>query len=198
MNEDRIVRPSQWYYALGVAVILAGLSLFAYALFHGIDHVTDGLTQIVVPGEKDLTLMPRLKYTIFLETESVVDGRIYSTTESISGLTCEVTSETSGDEIETRLPTMDTTYSLSGRSGRSVFEFVTGEGGDYRVACGYGEGSQGPQTVVAVGSGMGENIFSTVMKSTLSFFGGCILGGAIILRVLILRDRAKKKLGATS
>jgi len=197
MIDDRIVRPSLWYCSIGVAVILAGLGLFLYSLLHGIFHITDDLTQIVVPGEKDLTLMPHLNYTIFLEAESVVDGRIYSTKENLSGLTCAVTSQASGNKISTRRPTMSTTYSVGGREGRSVLEFVTEEAGLYHVVCNYEEGSQGPQVVLAVGSGMGERIVSTVTKSLASFYGGGILGGAIIVTVFTLRERAKRKFVAS-
>jgi len=194
MKDDRIVRPSWWYCSLGVAVVLAGLSLFLYTIIHGVAHITDDLTQIVVPGEKDLTLMPRRNYTIFLEQESVVDGRIYSTTESLSGLTCAVTSQTSGNKINTRRSTMNTTYSVGGREGKSVLEFVTEEAGVYRIACDYHEGSHGPQTVLVVGSGVTERIFSIVIKALASFFGGGILGAAIIAMVGILRARAKRHL----
>jgi hypothetical protein len=194
MKDDRIVRPSWWYCSLGVAAIFAGLSLFLYTILHGISHITDDLTQIVVPGEKDLTLMPKLNYTIFLEEQSVVDGRIYSTTESISGLTCVVASQTSGNKVNTRRSTMNTTYSVGGREGKSVLEFVTEEAGVYHIACDYEEGSHGPQAVLAVGSGMTERIFSIVTKGLASFFGGGILGGAIIATVGILRTRARKQL----
>lgn len=194
MNDDRIVRPSLWYCALGAAVILAGVGLFVHSLLHGIFHITDGLTQIVVPGEKDLTLMQKLSYTIFLETESVVDGRIYSTKESLSGLTCVVTSQTSGNKIDMRHPAVNATYSVNGREGRSVLEFATQEAGVYHIACDYQEGSQGPQAVLAVGSDVGERITLTILKSLLSMFGGCLLGGGIIATVFVLRERAKKQL----
>jgi hypothetical protein len=194
MNDDPNVRPSWWYCALGVAVMLVGLGLFLHTLLHGINHITDDVTQIVVPGEKNLTLMPKLSYTIFLEAESVVDGRIYSTTESVNGLTCVVTSKASGNKINTRRPTMNTTYSVGGRDGRSVLEFVTEEAGVYHIACDYEEGIHGPQAVLAVGSGVTGRILSTVIKSLVSFFGGGILGVAIIARVFILRQRSKKRL----
>jgi hypothetical protein len=73
-------------------VIFAGLSLFPYTLLHGIFHITDNLTQVVVPGEKDLTLQQKLKYTIFVEEQSVVDGKIYVTRENLNwtGLHCEL------------------------------------------------------------------------------------------------------------
>jgi len=194
MNNDRIVRPSAWYFAFAAAIVLAGFGLFLYALFHGIFHVADDLKQIVAPGEKDLTLMPNLSYTIFLETQSVVDGRIYSTSDRVSGLTCVVTSQQSGNRINTRSPSWNTTYSLGGRQGESVLEFVTQEAGVYHIACGYEGAGQGPQVVLAIGSGVGERIFSTVAKSMVSLFGGMFLGGAIILTVAVRRSRAKKRL----
>lgn len=194
MNDVRIIRPSWWYGAIGVAVILAGLGLFLYSILHGISHVTDGLSQIVVPGGKDFTLKPHLEYTIFLEANSVVDGRIYSTKESVSGLNCTVTSEASGHRISTHQPATTTAYSVGGREGRAVLEFVTEEAGVYHMACDYEQGSQGPEVVLAVGSGVGERIFSTVKNSLASFFGGSILGGAILLAVFTLRERAKKRL----
>jgi hypothetical protein len=193
MKDDRIVRPSWWYCSLGVAAMLAGLGMFIYTIVHGISHVTDDLTQIVVPGDRNLTLMPKLKYTIFLEEQSVVNGQIYSTTESLSGLTCAVTSQASGIKIQTRRSTMNTTYSVGGREGRSVLEFVTEEGGVYHIGCDYEEGSRGPQVVLALGSGVDERIFSIVVKALASFFGGGIFGGAIIATVASLRARAKKQ-----
>lgn len=197
MNPDRTAPPSWWYCSIGVAVILAGFGLFLYSLLHGISHITDDLTQVVVPGEKDLTLMPHLNYTIFLETESVVDGRIYSTKDSLSGLRCAVTSQASGNKISMRRPTMSTTYSVGGREGRSVLEFFTEEAGVYHIVCDYDEASQGPRVVLAVGSGVGERIVSTVTKGLASFFGGGILGGAIIVTVVVLRERAKRKFAAS-
>ena len=129
MNDHRMVRPSLWYCAFGIAVILVGLGLFVYFLARGTNQFTDNLTQIVVPGEKGIALKPNFEYTIFLETKSVVDGRSYST-ESLGGLACVVTSQTSGDRINTYSPKMNSTYELgSEHTGKSVLAFVTIEPG---------------------------------------------------------------------
>jgi len=181
MEDSPAVRPSQWYYLLGVVVIATGVSLFLYTLLHGIFHITDNLTQVVVPGEKDLTLQPKLRYTIFLEEQSVVDGRIYSTTENLSGLTCHVNSLASGTKIELHHTSISSTYNVNGRSGRSVLEFVTQDGGTYHVACRYEEGTLGPETVVAVGAGFGGKLFSMLFICLGEMFGGGALGAAIIL-----------------
>jgi hypothetical protein len=192
VSNNRSAGPSWWYCAIGAVVILAGLGLFVWTISTGISHVTDNLTQIVVPGERELTLMAKLRYTIFLEKESVVDGRIYST-ENVDGLSCFVTSGASGKSIETHQPMMNLTYSTEGRDGSSVLEFVTEESGVYSIACNYRAGIQGPQVVVAVGSGVSEHIFLIVMRSFAVFFGGLILGGSAVAIVAFLRWRASKQ-----
>jgi hypothetical protein len=194
VNDEGTVRLSWLFCAIGAAVMLGGLSLFVYTLFQGIFHLTDDLTQIVVPGGKDLALKPKINYTIFLETESVVDGRVYSNTEGVAGLTCVVTSQKSGNKMNIHNPNVNTTYSVNGRAGHSALEFGTEEAGLYHIACDYPESSQGPQAVLAVGVGVAGRIFSMIMKSLASFFGGVILGGGIIAIALVMRDRAKKRL----
>jgi len=198
MSDKQPIRPSVWYYVLSAVVILSGLGFFVYTLFHEISHLTDNLIQVVVPGEKALNLQPKLRYTIFLEEDSVVDGRIYSTKSNLAGLTCTVTSLATGKRIDTHRATMSTTYNVGGRSGRSVLEFVTVEAGVYQLACNYEEGTQGPEAVLAVGSGVAEGILGLVMRSLASFFGGWFLGGAIFLTVFIKRERAKKRMAQTA
>jgi len=176
------------YFILGGVLALAGLILFADSLVR-ILHSTDNLTQIVVPGEEDLPLMPNLTYTIFFETKSVVNGRVYSTTESANGLTCMVISRTSGNKIDTRSPAMNTTYSLSDREGRSMLEFVTDEAGVYNIDCEYKNGSEGTQMVIAVGSGVDQKLVSAIGRGLASFFGGVILGVGIIVKGYKLRKR---------
>jgi hypothetical protein len=194
MNDKQPIRPSGWFYVLGAAVILAGMSVFVYSLFQGVFHLTDNLTQVVVPGGKDLTLQPERKYTIFLEEQSVVDGRIYSTTTNLNGLTCQVSSQTSGKQIDTHRARSSTSYNLGGRSGRSVLEFLTEEGGTYHLACDYEGDRQGPKAVLAVGSGVTEAMLRTILTCFVSIFGGGILGAAILVTVFLLRERAKRKM----
>ena len=66
--------------------------VFAYTLLQGLTHVTDSLSQIVVPGSAALELKRGLTYTVFSEQQSVVNGKVFSTTESIEGLACSVRS----------------------------------------------------------------------------------------------------------
>jgi hypothetical protein len=192
MDQPTRLRPSGWHCLWGLPFLLLGMGLFVYALIYGITHATDSLTQVVVPGTTELTLH-RATYTVFLEEESVVNGKIYSTTQPVDGLACRVSSAQKGSAIAVRRPNMSTTYSVGGRSGHSVLEFPINQDGKYTFACDYGENAPGPEVVVAVGSGVGEAISRTVLGALAAFFGGGVAGLIPVVVVVIMRERQKRK-----
>jgi hypothetical protein len=151
-----------------VPVAGVGFALFAYFLWTGIQQTTHSLTQIVVPGEKDVAFAAPGLYTIFLEEQSVVDGRVYSASDGIGGLKCMAVSPNK-ENLLLRKPSTNITYDLSARSGRSVLQFDVTNSGTYTVGCNYASASE-PQIVIAVGTGLGTRIFSTVMRSLTAFF----------------------------
>ena len=177
MTETGEIKPSWWYASIGVVFVLAGAGLFVYFLFHGLSHLTDSLTQVVVPGHKELSLNKPATYTVFLEEQSVVDGRIYSTTEAVNGLNCSVTAQPGGQQIPLHHPRMSTTYNVSGRSGRSVLEFPVKVPGQYELSCNYPEDAKGPQTVVAVGAGIGEELLKTLLWCFVSILAASLPQG---------------------
>jgi hypothetical protein len=193
MNQTGQMRPSLWHCLWAAPFFAIGIGFFGYILFHGITHATDSLTQIVVPGGAQLSLQ-RGQYAVFLEEQSMVNGKIYSTTESIAGLECRITSVQSGSAVPIEKASMNTTYSVNGRSGHSVLEFPIQQSGRYAFACDYGQNSKGPEVVVAVGSGVGEAITATVLAGLAAFFGGNGMGLAVVLVVVIRRSRNKKQL----
>jgi hypothetical protein len=198
VNQMSKKQTSLWHCLWGLPFLLIGLSFFIYSLFHGVNHVTDSLTQVIVPGKAELVLRHGQDYTVFLEEQSVVNGRIYSTTQSVNGLECRVRSLQNETTIALRKSGMSTSYDLGVRSGHSVLEFSIQEDGKYEFSCDYGENSIGPTVVVAVGSGVGESIFSTIAEALVSFFGGIGAFAVVVLVVLIKRDREKKSFMASS
>jgi hypothetical protein len=187
------IRPSWWHCLWGLPFFLIGGGFFVYTLFHGIMHLTDSVTQIVVPGSKELNLQ-RGRYSVFLEEQSIVNGKIYSTAQSIDGLACRVSSVQNGAAVTIEKAGTSVSYSVNGRSGHSVLEFQIQQDGRYAFACVYGENSKGPEVVVAVGSGVGEAIFRAVMGSLGALFGGCGAGLIVVLVVVFKREREKKLL----
>jgi len=193
MNETNVIRPSWWYAVPGIFLIAVGAGLFAYAIYTGLTHLTESLTQVVVPGKAELELKTPGKYTVFLEEQSVVNGRIYSTTQSVNGLTCIVENQAGTQKPPLQRPSFSTNYSFNGRAGNSVLEFDISQTGKYEFSCGYPEDRKGPETVVAVGTGVSEKILQTVGRSLLAMFGGCGTGLVIILVVYSMRDKEKKR-----
>jgi len=193
MDQLTRIRPSLWHCLWGVLFFLIGGGVFAYTMFHGLMHVTDSLTQVVVPGRAELNLKPG-QYSVFLEEQSTVNGKIYSTTQSIDGLACRVSSMQTGTSIAIEKPSMNTTYSVNGRSGHSVLEFPIQQDGRYAFACDYGESSKGPEVVVAVGTGVGGAISRTVIGGLGAFFGGGGAGMIVVVVVVVRREREKKRL----
>jgi hypothetical protein len=81
-NHPAPIRPSWWYSLLAIPGLLVGIGLFAYFLWNGLKSVTASLTQVVVPGRVELNVMSLASYTIFLEQPSMVNGKIYSSSDS--------------------------------------------------------------------------------------------------------------------
>ena len=197
MKEKPAARPSAWYCFLAIPFFVAGISVFLYGLIHGISHVTDSLTQVVVPGESQLDLKQENLYTVFLERQSVMKGKICSTNESVSGLECNLVAVSGVQKIEMRPARISTTYDVGGRSGHSLFEFRVPKDGAYDFACGYRRASTGPEVVVAVGPGVGEAIMHTIFISLVGMFGGIATAGGVVLLVFLLRLRSKKEPSAS-
>ena len=191
MNNDQTMDASKWFYGVGIAVILAGVGFFVYFLLNGLLHLTDNLTQIVVPGEADLTLQSNLKYTVFLEEQSIADGKIVSVHRNLEGLTCRLREQSTGANLALRSSQSSQTYNINGRSGRSVLEFQSRAAGAYHLACAYEDGKQEPQTVLAVGAGFSQGLISLLARCFLSIFGGAILGASFIILADRIRQRAK-------
>ena len=198
MNDVAPIRPSWWYCLLGLPLCLAGFGGFGYILFHNIMHITDSLVQVVAPGHADLWLKQNTTYTVFLERQSLVNGKIYSVDESISGLMCVASSPTGDVHIPLSRPSFFTSYDVNGRSGRSILQFQTVQSGSYRFSCEYAEGSNGPEVVLAVGAGVGQAMLSTAIKSLSFLAGGMGLAGIVFVVVFFTREASKRRVSRVS
>lgn len=188
------IRPSAAYYVWAALFFAIGAAFGLYTLIDGLLHITDRLTQVVVPGSRDFTFQRNLAYTIFLEEESVVDGKPYLTQGSLAGLVCKVESLASGRVIEPDRARGSTTYNLRGRSGRAILSFSVPEDGGYRFVCGYPAEQPGPKAVLAVGHGVAGEIVRIVFGCLTWGGAGMLLSTALIVAVALARERSKKRL----
>ena len=194
MAEAPRIRPSAAWYALAAPVFALGVGLALHTLIHGLLHIPDRLTQVVVPGSREFSFQRTIGYTVFLEEESVVDGTIYRTQGAPAGLACKVESLASGRVITPGGARESATYNFQGRSGRAVQSFSVPEDGRYRFTCSYASEQPGPQAVLAIGHGVGQEIVRIVFGCLTWGGAGVLLSTAIIVAVALARERSQKRL----
>lgn len=190
MNEQD-VRPSAWWFALPVVVAATGLATFAFLLVNGLTGLTDGFTQVVVPGRAEVTLAEPGTYAVFYEYRSVVGNRVYSTQAQMPGLQCRLVSKATGVEIPLSPSSMSMTYELGGRCGAAVFECEITAPGVHEFSAGYPEGESGPDVVLVIGRGFVKKLLFTIFGGIGTFFGSFIAAGLITLLIFLKRRKAK-------
>ena len=198
MSEAVPIRPSTLYYWLAVPIFLGGIGLSIYEISHGLMHVADSLSRVVVPGQTTLNLERGKSYTVFYESHTTMDGKLYSTHQSVSGLECHVKSVNDGEEVVISPTSNPTQYKIGGRSGRSILEFSAPRDGQYDFSCAYASGVHGTNVVLAVGTGFGARMFQAILV----IFAGPLLGGllsmAVFFWIYIRRDNAKASAAAAA
>jgi hypothetical protein len=189
-----IKAPSRWHYVIGIAVLVVGFAVFGVFLFTRITSLAPDI-QVVVPGTHEIYLGDSGKYTVFYEYRSVVDDRIYSTGESLSGLGVTLKSKRDSREVAMSTPSGTTTYEIGGRAGVSVLKFEVEEQGTYILSADYVGGASGPDVVLAIGK---FNILGTILIALGIFFGTLSVGGFIILRTFLKRRKASRQMAGGS
>ncbi len=192
MNSDNI-QPGIWYYGLAVLVIIIGFAAFAASIYSGISDAESGLLQMLAPGRSDMFLFEPGEYIVFYENNSYFSGKFYSTGEQISGLEVRVREKSTGLDLATYPANTSFTYSLGGRSGRSIMAFSIERAGIYEVNASY-SGRDGPQAVLAIGKGMVEGLFSSILISLTALFGSIAIAAIITFVTYSRRKRALLKL----
>lgn len=190
---DQNIKPSRWYYALAAIVFIIGSALFGWFLFNNLSGLTDRLTQVIVPGTTVITLKEPGKYTVFYEYQSVVGNRVYSTGQDLSGLECALISRVTGSSVPLYSSSMNSTYSIGGRSGISVLDFTIAEAGTYEFSAWYPEGQEGPQIVLAIGHGFTGKLLKIILGSLAMLFVSIAIGVGIALVTFSKRRRAKEQ-----
>ncbi|MCX6680160.1 MAG: hypothetical protein NTX42_07340 [Methanothrix sp.] len=188
MNNSNNIQPGIGYYGLAVLIIVLGFAAFAGSIYSGITDAESGLLQMVAPGGANLFLKEPGEYVIFYENNSYLDGKFYSTGEQMSGLEILVKERSTGIDLATYPAKSSFTYSLGNRSGRSIMAFTTPRAGIYQVNASY-SGRAGPRIVLAIGKGMVEGIFSSIMISLAALFGSIVI--AAVITFVTYRRRKK-------
>ena len=173
------MRSKAGYWLAPIPLVL-GLAIAGWLVWNEIAALQNALTRLVVPGSTVLTLDAPGTYTIFHEADSVVDGKLYSA-PNIVGLSVKVTAEADGQQIAVVVPGFSSSYSINGRSGKSVLAFNIATPGRYRLSAQYASGRGEPQTVLAIGRGFFGQLFGTIAGALVATFAGFAGSLALVL-----------------
>ena len=179
-------------FVIAALVLVLGAIGSAAILYLGLSGLS--MQRVVAPGSAELALEEPGRYTIYHESRSVMDGRVYDVAD-VSGLTVELVSAETGESVPLDAPGANTTYELRGRSGRAVLTFEVDRPGAYRLSADYPAGG-GPETVLAVGRGLGTRIAMTVAGAIAVGIGSFLLAVAIVVVTFIRRRRAAQAIPA--
>lgn len=181
---------SRVWYAVAIAAVLGGFGGAGLLVWSVLSGIGDGMTRGVVPGSIMLDLADAGTYTIFHESEAVIDGRVYSS-DHIDGLRVAVSDEGGGSPVTVKAAGASTRYSLSGHTGVSVLAFDIARPGRYRLTARYDGGKTEPVAVLAVGQGFVGRLIGTIFGAVAAAFAGVIIGLVIALITFFQRRRAQ-------
>lgn len=182
--------PGRVWYFIAALIFLAGLAAMLTLMVEQLSGIGSRMIQVIVPGQSELTLDKAGTYTIFHEYRSTVGTRVFAV-ETVSGLSVTVRSKATGEDILLQTTT-GASYTVEGRSGRSILNFKITEPGTYLLIAGYSDGRREPQTVITVDRGFVGSILLTVGAAFALLFGGLAGAGGLVIFVAIKRHKAKQ------
>jgi hypothetical protein len=118
--------------------------------------------------------------------------RVFSTGERLSGLECDIVSPVTGSGIPLHAPAASTSYSIYGRSGRSIFQFYIDRPGVYLISTRYVGGQTQPEVVLAVAHEFGRRIFAITVGSVIAMFVSIGAALGIVIATAVKRNQARK------
>lgn len=179
----------------GCLLQLIGSIAFGFLIFNGVTDIGKAGNRVVVPGSMPLQLEKAGDYTIFYEHQSVIDGMVYSTPQSLTGLQVELTGP-DGNAI-TLEPSSGGTYNVGQRSGNGLFDFKAAQPGTYTLNAGYPDGSTEPRVVLAVMQGFMRKLMGLIGGGFLLLFGSLMIGFILMIVGIVLLVKSRRQAAAT-
>lgn len=150
----------------------------------------NNLTQVVVPGSKEIHFSKKGAYAVYYEYRSVVNGVGYLTSKTPPVLECDLRSKTSGESASLAPDYVEgNVYSTKDyeRAGVLMMSISMDKPGAYEFSCRYPDGSTKPKVVLAVGPNIVWEFFSAVARPLAALLGGLVVfGGLSVVAMIIL------------
>jgi len=196
MSPSNRIHPGRIWYFMACIILVLGMGTFALLTLYSIKTATQSNTQMLAPGKLELKFTQPGHFTIYYESESVFQGRVYRTGEYLPGLSVLIYDKDSGQKIPVFSPQATESYELGGRKGKSVFQFKIEKPGTYILQAFYPGDEDSPKVILAVGKGFALKMTLLIITSVGLLFLSFILFISIFVVTYIKRDRVLRKLKA--
>jgi hypothetical protein len=194
--KSRLIEPSLWYCLIGLPFLVLGGLGYHFALLRGTQRAVDSFTQLVIPGQVEVSLRQGQKLTFFFENGSIESGVPYSSPASLDGLRCDLREPSVRVPFHTYVPNPSSTYDFYGRSGYSVLEFMAPGDGLYLVTCTSPSAEDGHKAVLELGVGVLERFSRVIFECRLALGAGVAAALLPFLVVIFKRDRSRRAIRA--
>jgi len=181
---------SRAWYVVALILAVAGWGGVALFLIVRLSGVAEGMIHVLVPGTIELRLKESGRYTIFHEYRSTFEGRIYNV-DRLAGLQISLRSRAGATVPLTQ--SSATSYTVDGRSGRSLYQFEIAEPGAYELVALYSDGRREPQTVLAIDRGFVGGLLTTIFLALAMGLAATVPPVAIAGVVFAQRQRLKRQ-----
>jgi hypothetical protein len=200
-------RPSGWLYVLAVVIPVLGCLVAVALVYHWFPGLpgtleagvnVDTLTQVVVPGSEEITFAKSGAYAVYYEYRSVVDGIVYTGSETSPALVCTLTSQATGDDVvlvPDHVPSNAYATEDRARVGRLIRSIAIEEPGRYLFSCGYLDGSPLPKVVLAVGPNLAWEFLGIAARTVVAAAAGLavLIGTGAVAAVVTLTIALKRR-----
>jgi hypothetical protein len=171
----------------GGLVVVAGAVVFAVSLLIELGSYKPNI-RVVVPGTHRIELDDPGEYTVYYEYESVIQGRVFSSDRTLSGVLVWITRVGEPDPLKLTHVSERESYETGRYAGGSILTFEAEEPGTYEITGVYpGRFQTGDSIVLAVGR---PSLLRPVLSVLVFLLAGLLIGGFVIVRTFVRRRSA--------
>jgi hypothetical protein len=189
--QQQKIRPGRVWYIVAGLVHVVFVALLIFFVLGAINNAKDSIiTRVTAPGTANIDIDKAGKYAIYIEYNSVLNGKVYHT-EDISDMYFMLTNKKTGEQIDLDNSAMNESYSANGRSGERIFDFEINEPGVYVLETEY-DSEKGEDAVLAIGHPFVLQLVMQIFLAIGSLFLAIIVPVVIFIITLIKRGKSKK------